>query len=186
MWPSGHVSSHSEKSARLHCWTRLQETSSVMWLKVTCTVSMKPKDDSSVFKCWLTATFRCWPVSPVFTPHAGQCDGSIHMHWSDPSQSGSTSHNTLLAQGPGMSKPSSGHSMWDDRYWSFYTPSPFWFLSATLLCISLEVKAREYFGLVCRSLHLSAHLLSCCCVHLHQHQASFSSRSGTRSSLWLS
>lgn len=52
-----------------------------------------------------------------------------------------------------------------------------------LLCISLEVKAPEYFGLVCRSVHLSAHLLSRCCVHLHQHQASFSSQSGTRSSL---
>lgn len=130
MQPSGHVSSHSEKSARLHCWTRLHESTvqqCVIWLKVTCTVSMKPEDYSWVFKCRLTAAFRCCPISPVFTPHAGQCDGSIHMHWSDPSQSGSPSHNTLLVQGPGMSRPSSGHSMWSDRYWRCCSSFPFCF-----------------------------------------------------------
>lgn len=125
MRPSGHASlvRHCGKSARLHCRTRLQESNikqCLIWLKVTCTVSMKPEDYSGVFKCWLTAAFRCCPVPPVFTPHAGQCDGSIHMHWSDPSQSGSPSHSTLLVQDPGMSRLSSGHSTWKDRYSSCF------------------------------------------------------------------
>lgn len=32
-----------------------------------------------------------------------------------------------------------------------------------------EVKAQEYFGLVCLPIHLSVHLLSRRCVHLYQH-----------------
>lgn len=95
MRPSGHVLSHSEKSARLHCWTRLQEASSVMCLKVTRTVSMRSRRwfwslEEAASCCILLLT----RLSAVYSPCRSAWWKHTHMHWSDPSQSGSHSRNT--------------------------------------------------------------------------------------------
>lgn len=113
MRPSGHVSSHSEKSARLHCWTRLQESN------VQCNVAeghlhSQHENQKIILEHLSVGELLHSAADPslrCLLPMQVSCDGSIHMHWSDPSQSGSPSHNTLLVQGPGMSRPSSGHTV---------------------------------------------------------------------------
>lgn len=87
MRPSGHVSSHSEKSSRLHCWTRLQEaTSSVMCLKVTRTVSMKSR---RWFWSLEEAASCCIPLltrlSAVYSPCRSAWWKHTHaLEWSEP------------------------------------------------------------------------------------------------------